>query len=126
MMNRQRGESRLGCILYIVIIIYIVILGIQIVPVMYNNLQLKQGMGGMEEIAASYNQFRGRKAQMKKILVNKARDLGLPIDNPNVFKITKRGKSVEISAHYEVEINFLFMKKKISMNPEVSKVVYNF
>jgi len=38
----------------------------------------------------------------------------------------KRSKSIEISAHYEVEINFLFMKKKIKLNPEVSKPAYNF
>ncbi len=125
MMKKQKGESRLGCILYILAVIYVIIVGFQVIPVMYNNLQLKQGMGGMEEMAASYNQFRGHLAEMKKHLAEKGNELGLPV-GPNSFKIIKRGKNVEISAHYEVEINFLFMKKKISMNPEVSKIVYNF
>ncbi|NOZ13538.1 MAG: hypothetical protein GXO69_07810 [Acidobacteria bacterium] len=125
MMEKQKGESRLGCILYILLVIYVVIIGFQVIPLMYNNLQLKQGMGGMEEMAASYNQFRGHMASMKKNLAKKGMDLGLPV-TPDSFKIIKRGKNVEISAHYEVEINFLFMKKKISMNPEVSKIVYNF
>lgn len=124
-MNRQRGESRVGCVLYILVLLYIIIIGFQVVPVLYNNLELKQGMGGMEEMAASYNQFRGRITLMKKNLAKKGADLGLPVE-PNSFKIIKRGKNVEISAHYKVEINFLFMKKKISMNPEVSKIVYNF
>jgi len=124
-MNRQKGESRLGCIFYILVIVYLAIIGFQIVPVMYNNLELKQGMGGMEEVAASYNQFRGRRSEMKKILVKKARSLDLPIRAED-FKIIKRGKNVEVSAHYKVEINFLFTKKKISMDPEVSKIVYNF
>ncbi|NOY22625.1 MAG: hypothetical protein GXO70_03810 [Acidobacteria bacterium] len=124
-MNKQRGESRVGCVLYILIILYLIIIGFQVVPILYNNLQLKQGMGGMEEMAASYNQFRGHMALIKKNLAKKGTDLGLPVE-PNSFKIIKRGKNVEISAHYEAEINFLFMKKKFRMNPEVSKIVYNF
>ncbi len=121
-MNKQRGESRVGCVLYILIILYIIIIGFQLVPVMYNNLQLKDQM---KQVAASYNQFHGRTVEMKKIMTQKAHEMDLPVDM-NDFKIIKRGKNVEISATYMVEINFLFMKKKVKMNPEVSKIVYNF
>jgi hypothetical protein len=121
-MKMQKGESRVGCILYILIVLYIAIMAIQIVPVLYNNLQLKDEMGQM---ASSYYQFHGHPEKIYKILTDKARALDLPIGKKD-FKILRRSKSIEISAHYEVEVNFLFMKKKIKLNPEVSKPAYNF
>ena len=121
-MKKQKGESRLGCILYILIIVYIAIMAIQGVPVLYNNLQLKDEMG---QVAQSYYSFHGHSGRMYKILLDKAHELDIPIDKKDI-KVMKRGKNIEISVKYDVEINFLFMKKKIKMNPEVSKVVYSF
>lgn len=121
-MKKQRGEGRLGCILYILVVIYMLIIGIQIVPVLYNNLQLKDEMG---QVASSYYQFRGKQQMIYKVLTDKAHALDIPLGKKD-FKIIKRSKSVDISAKYEAEINFLFMKKKITMNPKVSKPAYNF
>jgi len=121
-MNKQRGESRLGCILYILIVLYILIMVVQVVPVLYNNLQLKDEMGQM---ASSYYQFHGHPEKIYKILAEKAHGLDIPLSKKD-FKIVRRAKSIEISAHYEVEVNFLFMKKKLKMNPEVSKPAYSF
>ena len=121
-MKKQKGESRLGCILYILIVLYIAIMAIQVVPVLYNNLQLKDEMG---QVAASYYNFHGHREKIYKILTDKAHELDLPIDKKDI-KVMKRGKNIEISVKYDVEINFLFMKKKIKMNPEVSKLVYSF
>jgi len=121
-MKKQKGESRLGCILYILIIVYIAIMAIQVVPVLYNNLQMKDEMG---QLASSYYNFHGHQEKIYKILTDKARELDLPIGKKDI-KIMKRGKSIEISAKYDVEINFLFMKKTIKMNPLVSKPAFSF
>ena len=121
-MNKQRGEGRLGCILYILVIVYILIIGVQIVPVLYNNLQMKDEMG---QVASSYYQFRGNQQRIYMVLTDKARALDIPLGRKD-FKIIKRAKRVDISAHYGVEINFLFMKKEIKLNPKVSKPAYNF
>lgn len=121
MRNSERGESKLGCILYLLIAAYVGWLVIVMVPVYYNDLQLKNEMG---QVASSYTQFNRNHNRIKEVILKKAIDLELPVDKTNI-RIRPIKNAVEISVRYQVRVNFLFMKKDLQMNPTVAKPYYN-
>ncbi len=121
MRTRERGESKIGCILYLLVAAYCAWLAIVLVPVYYNDLQLKNEMG---QVASSYTQFRRNNNRIKEVILKKAIDLGLPLEKKDI-RVRPIKNAVEISASYQVEVNFLFVKKKLNMHPEVSKPFYN-
>ena len=120
-MINQRGERKAGCVIYILVVIYAGIIGFQLVPVLYNNLALKDEM---EQVAISYNQFRGRTDKMTQTLIDKAVTLNIPLEKKDI-RIQRVAKTVEVTIKYKKEINFLFMKKKIELEPHVSKPFYS-
>ena len=119
-MNNERGDTKLGCILYILAALYVVYLAFILVPMFYANLELKSEMS---QVASSYSSFRGQNSRAVDVVFTKAEQLELPIEKRDI-KIRRAGKSIEIVVTYTQKVNFLFMKKDIKFAPSVNKPVY--
>ncbi len=121
-MWNKRGESKIGCIIYLLIFAYVIYLSIQVVPILYKNEELRQQI---DVAAKSYYQLKNRPHLIYKMILDKARDLGIPLSK-NDIRIQLRRGEVEISAEYDVEVDFLFMKKPFTMHPSASMPIYDF
>jgi hypothetical protein len=95
-----RGEGRIGCLIWIVIIGFIAYGLIKIVPVKVANSSFDDAMTEQ----ASFGSIKSVK-QMEADLLDKARDLGVPVTKDNLT-ITKTREKITIEAHYEVVIEF--------------------
>ncbi len=95
-----RGEGRIGCLIWIVIIGFIAYGLIKIVPVKIANSSFDDAMTEQ----ASFGSIKSVK-QMEADLLDKARDLGVPVTKDNLT-ITKTRERITVEAHYEVVIEF--------------------
>ena len=97
---RQRGEGRIGCLFWSVVLAIVVLIGFKMVPVKYASAQLFDFM--YEQ--AKYAQ-KDTPENLKKALMRKARELEIPLDPKNLI-VKKRGGRILIEASYTVPIEF--------------------
>jgi hypothetical protein len=100
MRNRERGESRLGFIITLVVFLVGVFLAVKIVPVRIDGYQFRE-MLREEARYASVN--RNDSAVVQRIL-DSAESLDIPLKKENV-KIRRSKVEVVISASYEKPVD---------------------
>ena len=121
-MWNKRGQSKIGCLIYLVVFAYFVYLSFQLVPVYYNREELRDQL----DIAArSYYQLKDRPEVMYNMILKKARELNIPLRREDIRVRLRRGE-VEISAEYDVDVDFLFTKKTFVMRPSATMPIYDF
>lgn len=98
--TRQRGEGRLGCIFWGVVLAIVTLIAIKAVPVKYASSQL---FGFMDEQAKFAQQ--AKPDYLKRAILHKARELQIPLD-PKRLTVEKRGGRIRIRAAYEVPLEF--------------------
>lgn len=102
-MNRlhlRRGEARLGCVLWLIVLAVFVMIIMKVVPVKIRSAELYDFM---EETAM----FAGRASteELKKRILARARDLELPLKDKNI-KVERIGGRVRMRCTYSVPIEF--------------------
>lgn len=97
---RQRGEGRVGCLFWLVVLAIVALVGIKMVPVKYASAQLFDFMDEQAKFAQKTTPD-----QMKKTILRRARELQVPLD-PKRLTVTKRGGRIRIKAAYEVPVEF--------------------
>ncbi len=120
MRTHERGESKIGCILYLLVIAYVGWLAVVLVPVYYTNLQLKNEMGN---IASSYSQLRRDRNRVKEMILREAEQLEIPLEKSDI-DVRQTRKMVTITVKYQRRVNLLFVTKDLQLNPSVSKPFY--
>lgn len=77
--NRQAGESKAGCAIWIFIVLALVLVGAEVVPIKMNTMKLQDFM---KELAMT----QPRKPQhfFEKAVFDKAKELGLNVEKKNV------------------------------------------
>lgn len=98
--RRQRGEGRVGCLFWGVVLAICILIGIKTVPVKYDSAQLFDFMDEQAKFAQQTSPD-----YMKKAIMRKARELEVPLD-PKRLTVEKRGGRIRIQASYEVPIEF--------------------
>lgn len=96
----QRGEGNLGCILWALVVIVVAHVAWMMVPVKIASSQL----GDFMEDQAKWAERRSP-AQIEKAIVQKARQLELPLD-PKKVEVTRRGDHIYMKAEYVVPVTF--------------------
>ncbi len=121
-MLNKRGESKIGCLIYLLVFAYFVYLSFQLVPAYYKREELRDQL----DIAArSYYQLKDKPEVMYNMILKKAQELEIPLRREDIQVRLRRGE-VEISAEYDVEIDFLFTKKIFLMKPSATMPIYDF
>ena len=97
---RQRGEGRVGCLFWLIVLAIVTLVGFKMVPVKYQSTQFFDFMYEQAKYAQQTTPD-----NMKKALLRKARELQLPLD-PKRLTVNKRGGRIQIGCSYEVPIEF--------------------
>lgn len=99
-LNGQRGEGNLGCILWALVVIVVAHVAWMMVPVRIASAQLADFM----EDQAKWAERRSPE-QIEKAILNKARELELPVD-PKKVNARRVGDHIYMTAEYTVPVKF--------------------
>jgi hypothetical protein len=97
-LNSRHGQGKLGCILWLIVLLAVVGIAAKLIPIKIRSAELYDFM---EEQAM----FAGRAGTdtLKKRILDRAKDLELPLDKKNL-KIERRGGRIRIRATYTVPV----------------------
>lgn len=120
MHGRERGSGNLGCLLWVVVVIVLVLVGAKAIPV---KMRSSQFYDHMEEIAKFAS--RSPADALEKQLLAKAAELKLPITKDNI-KVERVGDSIRMSADYVVPLEFPGYTYQWHFTPKVERSLFIF
>ncbi|MEW5805866.1 MAG: hypothetical protein AB1756_00675 [Acidobacteriota bacterium] len=97
----QKGEGRIGLIITLVIIAIAVFVAYKIVPVKVKTYEFRDTMREEARMAS----LRKSADETMQILLDKAKELGLPITRRNLV-VNRTEKSITIKAKYMIRVDF--------------------
>jgi hypothetical protein len=99
-LHPRQGQGKLGCVLWLLLLLAFVMVCYKVIPVKIRSAELYDFM---EEQAM----FAGRTKveELKKRILDRARDLDLPLDKKGLT-VERRGGRVRMKAIYTVPIEF--------------------
>lgn len=114
----QRGEGRIGCILWLAVVIIAVMIAVKVVPVKLTDVEFGDYI---EEQA----QFAGRTSgeTLRARILKKAKELEIPLEKKNL-KVKKSMSNVEIEASYVVTLDFGFYQHDLKLDHEISRKLF--
>lgn len=98
----ERGEGNIGCILWLLVLVLAVMVAWKAVPVKLNSSKF---YGYLDEVA-KFQAARSQTDDMKKSILNRAKDLDIAVDPNNVIVIRK-GDFISIDVTYVVPVELL-------------------
>lgn len=102
-MRRKRselGEGQFGCIVGLIVFVAVIFIAYKLIPVKVKASELRQEVFDESKSAGSHND-----EKIRKIILAKARDLELPLDDSGV-KIERKAENIHVNVQYTVPIKF--------------------
>ena len=114
----QRGEGKLGCVLWLAIFVAVGTFGWKTIPVKTSSSRLKDFMVEQSKFAqrASHQEISTR-------ILNKANELELPVSRKNI-KVHKTAARVEMRCKYTVPVEFPFYTWNWDFDLHVERAVF--
>lgn len=97
----ERGEGNVGCILWLVALGIALLIAWKAVPVKMQSAELYDFM---DEIA-KFRAERTPTEELEKQIVDRAKQLGIPIDKKNV-RVERRGDRIYMEVEYTIPVEF--------------------
>lgn len=116
----QRGEARLGCILWTLALALAVLIGWKMIPVKLQSVQLYDYMIEQAKFGASASP-----ESIKKGILREARRLDLPLSEKKV-KVQRIGDRIRMKASYTVPVEFPGYTYEWEFNHEVDRPLFIF
>jgi hypothetical protein len=98
----QRGDGKLGCVLWLALLIVVVLVAWKAIPV---KLKSTEFHAYLDELA-KFNAARTQPEDIKKMIINKAGEMEIPID-PTQVAVIRRGDFITIQADYTIPVELL-------------------
>lgn len=98
----QAGESRVGCFLWLLLLLLFVMIAWKVVPIRIKSSELSSYMEEQAKFA-----YRAPPETLKKRIIAKARELELPVD-PKKVVVERRGPRIVLKCSYTVPLEFPF------------------
>ncbi|HEY8021070.1 MAG TPA: hypothetical protein VIH93_08210 [Thermoanaerobaculia bacterium] len=99
--SAEAGSGNLGCILWVALLAIAVLAAWKMIPVKVRSAELYDHMVEITKFGAHSSP-----EDMEKDILNKARELDLPLDKDHV-KVERIGDRVKMEASYDVPIDFV-------------------
>lgn len=96
----ERGSGNLGCILWVIALLVGILIAYKAIPVKIKSAELYDQMEEMAKFSA-----RNPPEQMKKQILDRARELDLPLEKDNV-RVQRIGDRIKMQASYTVPLEF--------------------
>ena len=97
----ERGEGNVGCILWLVALGIALLIAWKAVPVKIQSAELYDFM----DETAKFRAERTPTEELEKQIVDRARQLGIPLDKKNV-RVERRGDRVYMEVEYTIPVEF--------------------
>lgn len=106
-MNRERGSGRLGVIIWIAIMGAAVFAAAQIIPMKIAVYEFHDYVENESRFMATRGRF--DPSGLEKSILEKADELGLPLD-PKQVDVQHRGKRINVHVQHSVEVDLTVYK----------------
>lgn len=117
----QRGEGRIGCIFWVVVLAVGVIVAWEVVPIKIRSTQLYDFMEDQAAIATYDENIEG----MKKRILAKAVDLKIPLDKDQLL-VERYGDNIRMRATYTIPAEFPGYTYNWNFKHEIDRPLYIF
>ena len=97
----ERGEGNLGCILWLVALGIAILIAWKAVPVKMQSTELYDFM----DETAKFRAERTPPEELEKQIVDRAKQLNIPLDKKNV-KVERKGDRIYIEVEYTIPVEF--------------------
>lgn len=97
--GNESGISRAGLIFFLIVLGVPLYLGYRILPYFYNYYELVGLMDSQARVAAEYSD-----EKIREVLVDKIKDLNIPIKADNDLRIQRSGKFISMYLAYKEEL----------------------
>jgi hypothetical protein len=115
---RQKGDGKIGCIFWVALLLIFALVAWQVVPVKINVADLDEFITRQAETAG-----RASAERIKKAILTRANDLGLPVTKDNL-KVEKGGDRIVISCNYEIPVSVFGFIYKWRVSHEIDRPVF--
>jgi len=116
-LERGRGDSKLGCLFWLVAMGMAAYVGLQVVPAQMKASELKQFMTGLAEHRAEEPLERLEAAVLARV-----KDLELPVDK-KALRVERVGGRIRISYRYSVPINLVVTTYDWSIEAKIDRLI---
>lgn len=113
-----RGDSKLGCLLWMVVLGFGAYVVLQVIPAKMNAAELEKFMTGQAE-----RHGEAPIEHIKKSVLVRIKDLELPVD-PKALKIERGGGRLKMSYPYTVPINLVVKTWHMEFNVSVDRPIF--
>jgi hypothetical protein len=100
MRNSQRGDSKFGCVIWLVVLAVAAAIGWEYIPQKIKVSQLEDFMVEQTKFAANL-----KPEQIQKNIMGKVEELELPVDKQNL-RVGIAGGKIKIECNYEIPLKF--------------------
>ncbi len=119
-LQRQKGEGKLGCMVWLAVFLAIIMFGWKTLPVKTSSSQLKDFMVEQSKFARSASN-----QQIATRILNKANELDLPVTTKGIT-VRKTSARVEMRCKYTVPVEFPFYTWNWNFDLHVERAVFQF
>lgn len=98
----ERGEGNIGCILWVLVLILVVMVAWKAIPVKLSTTKLYDYMDELAKFSAASKP----PDELKKMILVRAQDLGIKVDPSNVA-VSRKGDSIHMDVQYQVPVSVL-------------------
>ena len=98
----ERGEGNIGCILWVLVLILVVMVAWKAIPVKLSTTKLYDYMDEL----AKFNAASKQPDELKKMILNRAKELDIVVD-PNNVVVLRKGDSIHMDVQYQMPVNVL-------------------
>ncbi len=99
--SSERGEGNLGCVIWTVVLVIGILIAWKAIPVKVASAELYDHLDELARFAAA----RDNEETLKKKILTRATELGLPVDKENVT-VKKANDRVQMKVSYVVFLEF--------------------
>jgi hypothetical protein len=117
--SAERGEGNLGCILWLVVLGLLILVAFKAVPVKMRSVELYEHMDELAKFAAS----RSKSDDLRKSILQKAKQLELPVEREDVEVELEREK-VRMKVEYTVPVDILGFTYDWHFEQEIKRQIF--
>ena len=117
--TRERGEGRAGTLIAVAIIGFAIYMGIKYIPVMINTYTFRDSL----EEEARYAAIRKGNEEVFIRVMDKAKDLDIPLDRSNL-NVSRSRSVITISAKYTVPVETIFFTHQWEFEEEATAPLF--
>jgi len=115
----ERGFLTVTGVLMILVLAAMIFAAFKLLPPYINNYQLQDAIENISR-TATYN--RATEADIRKVVLDEARDIGVTLD-PSQVDVVKAGVTVNIAIDYYIDVDLIVRQMELHFTPQAGNKI---